>query len=75
VYASYISSGKCLEADPAAPEIKNTCHEAYVAASILSGVAQTAALVGSPFAGYLSDKVYRPCTVFISTIIGGIGII
>jgi MFS family permease len=72
VYAHYISTGKCVESNT---DVKTACHEAYVAASILSGVAQTVALFGAPFAGYLSDRVYRPFTVFLSTIIGGIGIL
>lgn len=73
VYSYFIRTEKCADFDPANPAFKTDCREAYVAASILTGVAQTCALVGAPFFGILSDKVYRPFSVLLATVIGGGG--
>ena len=50
VYKSFIKEGKCKVADT---DVKETCRDAYVLASILSGVAQTCALLGAPMFGYI----------------------
>lgn len=40
-------------------DIKKSCPEAYIAASILTGVSQLVALITAPAFGYLSDKSRR----------------
>jgi MFS family permease len=72
VYKNYISSGKCA-GDPSNPEIKESCTEAYIKASILSGVAQTFALVFAPIIGYLLDKYNRVLIMVIAGLVGFIG--
>ncbi|XXH05002.1 hypothetical protein Hte_011426 [Hypoxylon texense] len=55
VNAFFIDNGFCRGAptDPS-PELKKECRAAYVLASILTGVAQLAALLCAPLFGYLS---------------------
>lgn len=72
VYKNYISNGKC-SGDPLNPEIKVSCHEAYIKASILSGIAQTFALVFAPIIGYLLDKFNRVLIMGMTAVIGFVG--
>ncbi|OXV09836.1 hypothetical protein Egran_02404 [Elaphomyces granulatus] len=60
----YRESGLCHAAQPGLlardlGEIKKSCPEAYVLASILTGVSQLVALITAPAYGYLSDKSRR----------------
>jgi MFS family permease len=60
----YRESGLCHAAQPGLlardlGEIKKSCPEAYVLASILTGVSQLVALITAPVYGYLSDKSRR----------------
>ncbi|KAJ3276483.1 hypothetical protein HDU76_010524, partial [Blyttiomyces sp. JEL0837] len=73
VYKAYIDRGDCQAPSPDAPDIKDICRSAYVRASALSGVAQTFALVGAPFFGWLTDKIYAPYTSLFASLIGFIG--
>ena len=52
VYKYYIMIGEC-SGDPLDSEIKENCRDAYIKASILSGIAQTFALIFAPVVGYL----------------------
>jgi hypothetical protein len=58
--AYFTSTGQCpISTDPheiLPPELKSSCHRAYVLASILSGTSQLVALVCAPFFGYLSSR-------------------
>lgn len=47
--------------------------EALARAGVVSGIAQTCALLFSPIVGFLSDKVPKPISVFIMGIIGFFG--
>lgn len=52
VYKYYIDAGLCSAVGGVEdPDLKESCKKAYINASILSGVAQTLALVGAPFFG------------------------
>ncbi|OQR93147.1 hypothetical protein ACHHYP_02857 [Achlya hypogyna] len=73
VYKYYIEHHLCTATDVNSPDIKDDCRKAYIVASIVGGVVQTAALVSAPVFGYIGDRVYRPLVVLASTIIGGIG--
>ena len=73
IYSYYISSGSCASPAPNDPDINKSCREAYLKASTLSGVAQTAALLFAPLFGYISDKFYRPISMFIAAFIGAVG--
>ncbi|KAJ1343737.1 hypothetical protein BSLG_001718 [Batrachochytrium salamandrivorans] len=46
---------------------------AYVASSILTGVIQTFALVGAPIFGYITDRVYHPLLMIISSVVAMAG--
>ncbi|CAK4085738.1 unnamed protein product [Aphanomyces euteiches] len=70
VYKYYVDQKICEKADGSSPTIKTDCHEAYIKASILSGIAQTAALVVAPLFGWLGDRLYRPIVVFLATVLG-----
>ncbi|KAJ3159763.1 hypothetical protein HDU86_001415 [Geranomyces michiganensis] len=73
VYRHYLDSGMCQAPGGADdPDIKTHCREAYLKASVLSGVAQTCALVGAPLFGYLTDTLYRPIPILLAGLIGGI---
>ncbi|RLO08632.1 hypothetical protein DYB28_011479 [Aphanomyces astaci] len=71
VYKYYVDNNLCASANAADSEtIKTDCRDAYIRASILSGVAQTAAMVAAPFFGWLGDKLYRPLVVLLATVLG-----
>ncbi|KAH6597975.1 hypothetical protein BASA50_004129 [Batrachochytrium salamandrivorans] len=71
VYKSYVASGRCP--DNATKNIASVCPEAYVASSILTGVIQTFALVGAPIFGYITDRVYHPLLMIISSVVAMAG--
>ncbi|KAJ3223502.1 hypothetical protein HK099_001033 [Clydaea vesicula] len=73
VYKYYISNGTCSADNPDDVGIKDMCRSAYIYASTLSGIAQTVALVGAPLVGWFSDRFYRPISMVLSAIIGGLG--
>jgi len=54
----FIGHGFCQGASPTdpSPELKKECRQAYVLASILTGVAQLVGLVCAPLFGYLSSS-------------------
>lgn len=54
----FIGHGFCRGASPTdpSPELKKECRQAYVLASVLTGVAQLAGLVCAPLFGYLSSR-------------------
>ncbi|KAJ3021500.1 hypothetical protein HKX48_008357 [Thoreauomyces humboldtii] len=71
VYKHYIDDGQCTApGGPEDPNNKTNCHDAYIRASILSGVAQTFALVGAPIFGWLTDRLYRPLPILLSCLMG-----
>ncbi|KAK2758665.1 hypothetical protein FQN54_003355 [Arachnomyces sp. PD_36] len=63
----YRKSGLCNQpsnhasvfTEPDLGDIKKSCREAYVLASILTGTSQLVALLCAPIFGYLSDKSHR----------------
>ena len=71
----FIRNGFChgSPTDPS-PELKKECRQAYILASILSGVAQLVGLVCAPLFGYLSarkGKVNWP--VVVAAVLGMVG--
>ncbi|KAK4143891.1 uncharacterized protein C8A04DRAFT_37117 [Dichotomopilus funicola] len=67
--------------DPS-PELKKECRQAYVLASILTGVAQLVGLICAPLFGYLSSKAGRSSgkrswnwPIMVSTIVGIAGFV
>jgi MFS family permease len=74
VYKYYIEIGSCPSVTgPEDPDLKESCKKAYITAAVLSGVAQTLALVGAPLFGYLTDKLYRPFSILLAGVIGCLG--
>ncbi|KAI8907611.1 major facilitator superfamily domain-containing protein [Powellomyces hirtus] len=71
VYKYYLDSGMCTApGGPEDPDIKTHCREAYLKASVLSGIAQTFALIGAPIFGYLTDRFYRPFPILFAGLLG-----
>ncbi len=58
VYKYYIDQGLCTISNPDDPEVKESCKKAYITASILSGIAQTFALMGAPFFGKSFNDIF-----------------
>ncbi|KAJ3275384.1 hypothetical protein HDV01_000676 [Terramyces sp. JEL0728] len=73
VYQYYLVNGLCNSNTTPENSDRDTCNDAYIKASILSGVAQTFALIGAPIFGYLSDRVYRPIVLLIASVLAAIG--
>ncbi|KAK4210262.1 hypothetical protein QBC37DRAFT_36398 [Rhypophila decipiens] len=84
VNAFFIRNGYChgLPNDPS-PELKKECRQAYVLASILTGVAQLTGLVCAPVFGYLSSRTNRGTgssgkvnyPILVATVLGIVGYI
>jgi hypothetical protein len=86
VNAYFFGHGFCRGSptDPS-PDLKRECRQAYVLASILTGVAQLVGLVCAPVFGYLSSRKGRGRTgswwavmnwpVVVSTVLGVVGYI
>ncbi|KAJ3173128.1 hypothetical protein HDU88_004587 [Geranomyces variabilis] len=73
VYRHYLDSGLCQAPGGVDdPDIKTHCREAYLKASVLSGVGQTFALVGAPLFGFLTDRFYRPFPILFAGLLGGV---
>ncbi|RCK63935.1 hypothetical protein Cantr_10457 [Candida viswanathii] len=74
VYEWYYNIGECKTGNGNWAG-KISCHEGYVFSAILTGVAQTVALVSAPLWGYLVDspRVGKTKTLAISGVIGLIG--
>ncbi|KAK0389177.1 hypothetical protein NLU13_2752 [Sarocladium strictum] len=72
----FISNGFCQGSphDPS-PELKKECRSAYILSSILTGVAQMAALLCAPVFGYLSHRGGKGpnIPVIISSVFGMVG--
>lgn len=75
VYNFYSKSGKCDTKNSTNHNNKDTCHDGYIFAAILTGVAQSIALLFSPIWGVLIDHdsfgKYR--CLLMSSLIGLIG--
>ncbi|KAI8910929.1 major facilitator superfamily domain-containing protein [Gorgonomyces haynaldii] len=71
-YHYYLETGKCV-GNVESPDFKDLCRDAYVKASILSGIAQTFALIAAPFYGFVSDRIKRPIIVSFSGLCCGLG--
>ncbi|KAG7661968.1 uncharacterized protein J8A68_004468 [[Candida] subhashii] len=73
VYEWYYNIGQC-DSDTTW-DGKLTCHDGYVFSAILTGVAQTVALVSAPIWGMLIDssRVGKYTTLLIASIVGVIG--
>ncbi|KAK4169498.1 hypothetical protein QBC43DRAFT_226715 [Cladorrhinum sp. PSN259] len=77
VNAFFIRNGYCQGSphDPS-PELKKECRQAYVLASILTGVAQLVGLICAPLFGHLSSRVGRVnWPILLATSFGIIGYI
>ncbi|KAJ3181742.1 hypothetical protein HDU87_000760 [Geranomyces variabilis] len=73
VYRHYLDSGLCQAPGGVDdPDIKTHCREAYLKASVLSGVGQTFALVGAPLFGLAMDRFYRPFPILFAGLLGGV---
>ncbi|ODV81754.1 MFS general substrate transporter, partial [Suhomyces tanzawaensis NRRL Y-17324] len=78
VYNYYYNTGKCgnsaTDNSPDFPS-KATCHDGYIFSAILTGVAQSVALVSSPLWGWLIDlrKVGKQKTILMASITGILG--
>jgi MFS family permease len=73
IYKYYLEEGLCKEIVEGIE--KETCNDAYIKASIMSGVTQCFALVGAPIFGYLLDKMNRVYCVFGASFIAASGYI
>lgn len=74
VYEWYYNIGECKTGNGNWAG-KISCHEGYVFSAILTGVAQTVALVSAPIWGYLVDspKFGKTNTLALSGVVGLIG--
>ncbi|KAJ3058362.1 hypothetical protein HDU98_005520 [Podochytrium sp. JEL0797] len=71
MYKVYIDEGLCVAPGGVEdPMIKRHCRDAYSRAMMVSGIAQTAALVGAPIFGILSDRFHATNIVLLSAIMG-----
>ena len=77
----YRNSGLCNDqsngdpgmlTEPDLGDIKRSCREAYILASILTGVSQLVALLCAPAFGFLSDKSHRYNVSLIFSALAGI---
>ena len=59
VNAYFTRTGKCRSNPDNLPDIRKNCQQAYILASALSGVAETAALLCAPIFGWLGGRVVR----------------
>lgn len=75
VYEWYYTIGQCKSNNDNEWAGKLTCHEGYVFAAILSGVAQTVALISAPIWGYFVDarRIGKCNTLALAAIVGMIG--
>lgn len=75
VYKFYYNSDKCGTSSLGETPDKSNCYEGYVFLAILTGVAQTVALVSSPFWGILVDskRVGSGATLGIASVSGMLG--
>lgn len=55
----FIKSGLCKPNPGNLPDIKKNCEDAYILASALSGIAETAALICAPIFGWLGGRALR----------------
>ena len=55
----FVQSGLCRSNPGNLPDIKKNCERAYVLASALSGIAETAALICAPLFGWLGGRVIK----------------
>lgn len=71
VYNFYYDKGNCDSDYPS----KNTCYDGYVFSAILTGVAQTVALVSSPFWAWIidSDRFGKHKSLFLAAALGLFG--
>ncbi|KAK9371025.1 major facilitator superfamily domain-containing protein [Lipomyces kononenkoae] len=53
--------------------VKESCTEAYIRSAILSGIAETSALVAAPVWGITCDKIGKAKSLAITAVIGTIG--
>jgi MFS family permease len=72
IYKYYIEQGFCYDIPG---DEKNSCNDAYIKASIFSGVAQVFALIGAPVFGILLDRINRSVVVYLASTIAAIGYI
>ena len=79
VYNYYIKQGNCGSRTNVSHELpsKKSCYDAYIFSAILTGVAQTVALVSSPLWGFMIDhvRVGRHKTLSASSLCGLLGCI
>lgn len=73
VYNWYYNIGECKSKDNWAGKL--TCYDGYIFSAILTGVAQTVALVSAPFWGYLGDscRVGKFRTLTFAGLLGVVG--
>ncbi|KAI5968711.1 hypothetical protein CANMA_002147 [Candida margitis] len=71
VYNWYYNIGECKTKDNWAG--KMTCYDGYVFSAILTGVAQTVALVSAPFWGYLGDSAGKFRSLGLAGLFGVVG--
>ena len=57
VKAYFTRTGKCHSNPDDLPDIRKNCQQAYILASALSGIAETAALICAPLFGWLGGRV------------------
>jgi MFS family permease len=73
----FISKGFCQgQPNDPSPELKKECRQAYILASILTGVAQLMGLICAPVFGYLSGRSGRiNIPIMVATVFGIVGYI
>ncbi|KAJ3406026.1 hypothetical protein HDU80_000304 [Chytriomyces hyalinus] len=71
VYQRSIELGTCTVGGGVNdPTIKSACASAYSRAYMISGICQTAALLGAPLFGYLCDRISGVNVVLLNAVIG-----
>ncbi|KAH3683609.1 hypothetical protein WICPIJ_005416 [Wickerhamomyces pijperi] len=69
-HTSFIQNGQCI-VDPHQPFLKESCHQAYVQAMILTGISNTVTLITAPIYGIVIDR-YGSYLALIGSFISGL---
>lgn len=69
IHTHFIQTGQCI-VDPDQPLLKESCHEAYVQAMILTGICNTVTLIAAPLFGVIIDLFGSNHALLISFVCG-----
>ncbi|KAI8896926.1 major facilitator superfamily domain-containing protein [Globomyces pollinis-pini] len=74
VYKYYLENDLCPSSNTFDDsDIKSSCRPAYTKSSVITGVAQTFALIGAPVFGFLFDRFNRLRVVMTASLMAGLG--